>query len=642
MPRVVLDIETCGVLALPKVGAAAYFEHPLTQVTCACYAIDDGPIQRWCQGDPPPVFPVNATFAAHNYLFELHGWELALAPRYGWPQAPALEDWTCLMARALYHALPASLEALCEALNTTIKKDSAARDLMLRMARPRSHLPSGYTWWHETDPDKLIALLNYCEQDVAAERLLDTILAELPPRERYVFEVDGRINRKGLMLDTDLVHQMMALANHQLKRLDTRMRLLTDGAVRTTAQVAKLQAWLHEDQDCPVPDLRKHTVQEALDAVPEAPAMARSALLLRQEASRSSTKKLQAMVAGRSQDDRLRGLFQYGGAGRTLRWAGRRVQPQNFPRGTIKNPDAALNGISQDVAPEELSALFEDTAMGVLASCLRGCFIAAPAHRLVVADLAQIEARVVCWLAGQQDVLDVFAAGEDVYRYVARQQGSDDRQLGKTLVLACGFGMGPPKFQSTAKSYGIELDPFQAHRAVYGWRDANSAIVNFWHDISQAARDLARAGDGDSRTVGRILLRRTKQALRIRLPSGRDMIYHQIRVVLDEQGRDNLVFVGVDPKTKQWSPQRTYGGKLVENIVQAVARDVMTEAMLELDAAGVSLVGTVHDELLAEVPEVDADTTLQLMLDAMRRTPVWAAGLPVAAEGWTGTRYRKA
>lgn len=640
MPRVVLDIETCGVLALPKVGAAAYFEDPDTQVTCASYAIDDGPVQRWCQADPPPRFPADATFVAHNYLFEMHGWELALAPRYGWQPAPPLEAWSCLMARALYHALPASLEAICEALNLAIKKDITARDLMLRMARPRSTDP--LTWWHETDPEKLADLLTYCTRDTAAERLLDTVLPELSPRERWVFEVDGRMNRKGLLLDTDLVRHMTDLADRQLKRLDTAMHRLTDGVVRTTAQVSKLQAWLAHEQDCPVPDLRKFTVQEALAAVPQAPAMARSALLLRQEAARASTKKLQAMVAGRSGDGRLRGLFQYGGAGRTLRWAGRRVQPQNFPRGTIKNTEAALAGILHGADPEGLAAPFEDSVLGVLASCLRGCFIAAPDHRLVAADLAQIEARVVCWLAGQQDVLDVLASGEDVYRYVAGQQGSKDRQLGKVLVLACGFGMGPPKFQATALTYGVTLDLSQATRAVYGWRNGNAAIVEFWHAISQAARDLACAGDGDSRVVGRILLLRTKQALRIRLPSGRDMIYHQIRVTLDEQGRDNLVFMGVDPKTKRWSPQRTYGGKLVENIVQAVARDVMTDSMLILDEAGIPLVGTVHDELLAEVPEADAVATRDLMLEAMRRTPVWAPGLPTAAEGWIGVRYRKA
>jgi DNA polymerase len=639
--RVVLDVETASTVALPTVGAAAYFEHPETRVTCAAYAVDTGPVITWRPGWTPPVFPENAIFVAHNYLFELHCWDLMLAPKYHWLAAPRPDQWSCTMARALYHALPAGLEGVCDALHLVIKKDASARKLMLQMARPRTTEPLT-TWWHETDLSKLAELMSYCVQDVEAERLLDQVLPELSPFERQVFLVDGKINLRGLAVDEPLVRRMTQLATHEVALLDQDMRNITRSRVRSCAQVGMLQTWLAFDQNCHVPDLQKHSVAEALIAVPHAPPLARAALEVRQEAARASTKKLNAMTAGRSRDGRVRGLFQYGGAGRTLRWAGRRVQPQNFPRGTIKGVERALDLIQSGVGPEDLNMLFEDSALGVLASCLRGCFVASPGHRLVVGDLAQIEARVVCYLSGQQDVLDVFASGADTYTYTARQQGSDSRQFGKVLILACGFGMGPDRFQATAQTYGITLDPAQAFDAVHNWRENNDQIVHLWWDIGNAAARIARSQDGTSIQVRGIELRRSKRAMKIILPSGRALIYHHIGLQEnDRTGRSDLVFMGVDPKTKRWTKQRTYGGKLVENITQATARDVMAWDMVQLNAMGVPLVGTVHDELIAETPVPLAQATLDRMLTTMRTTPPWAPGLPLAAQGWVGARYRK-
>lgn len=641
MTRVVLDLETCSTLALPAVGAAAYFEHPETRVTCAAWAVDTGPVTSWCPGDAPPTFPPGATFVAHNYLFELNAWEKILTPIHGWPSPPGLDHWSCTMARGLYHALPASLDGLCAALRLAIRKDGDARKLMLQMARPRETEPV-VTWWHETDPRKLAELMNYCVQDVRAERLVDRVLPDLSPRERRVFQIDGAINLRGLRVDMPLVDRMATLAGDSVAYLDQEMRMLTGGMVKSTAQVGMLQTWLEFDQHCAVPDLRKHTVAEAIAAVPRAPPKARDALLVRQEAARASTRKLVAMRRALSRDSRLRGLFQYGGAGRTLRWAGRGVQPQNFPRGTIKRVAVAVDLIMAGASPEDLSLLFEDSVLGVIASCLRSCFVAAPGRALAVADLSQIEARIVCWLAGQDDVLSVFASGADPYTYTARQQGSSNRQFGKTLILACGFGMGGQRFQATAEGFGITLSLGQAIDAVRVWRDHNDNICQYWWDVGRAAAVIANGQDGLTLPVGRVVLSRSKRAMKITLPSGRDIIYHHVGLEPDEEGRLNLVFWGVDPKTKQWSKQRTYGGKLVENIVQATARDVMAETMIELDGAGVALVGTIHDEIIAEPLRHEARDTLDLMLGTMRRTPSWAAGLPLAAEGWTGARYRKA
>jgi DNA polymerase len=616
------------------VGAERYFEDPDTHVICVAWCIDRGPIEVWCPSEPTPSAILNftGTIVAHNWLFEFAAWEFL-----GWPQVP-IDRWDCTMARALYHGLPAGLDALGEALNLAIKKDAGARSLMLRMARPRA---PGPVWWHETDPAKLKALIDYCRQDVAVERLLDQVLPPLPPRERDVFQVDGRINRRGLRIDTVLVDRMDTLIGQEVHRLDAELSVVTDAQVRTTNQVAKLQDWLHRDQGVEVAKLDRDTVAEALHQVPNDRPLARRALQLRQEAARSSTKKLRAMTQGLSWDGRLRGLFQYGGAGRTLRWAGRRVQPQNFPRGTIKAPNAAIGLIDQGIHPEDLNLLFEDSPMGCIASCLRGCFVAEPGRVLVVGDLAQIEARVVAWLAGQRDVLDIFASGQDVYSYTAGRLGSSSRQLGKVLCLAAGFGMGWQRFQHTAQKYGLVLSEGAAREAVEGWRASNDQIVDFWFRLGDAVIRAIRDPREHPEAVGLVTVRRTKLAIRIVLPSGRELIYHQVAVEDDELGRPNPVFMGSHPITKQWAKVRTYGGKLVENVVQAVARDVLADAMVVLDRLGAELVATVHDELIEEADTAIGDQVLDRMLTAMRATPAWAPGLPVHAEGWIGVRYGK-
>jgi DNA polymerase len=323
-----------------------------------------------------------------------------------------------------------------------------------------------------------------------------------------------------------------------------------------------------------------------------------------------------------------------------MRWAGRRVQPQNFPRGTIKKAvPHATAAILGDATPDDLELLFSKSALEVVASCLRGIFVASRDCHLVVGDLAQIEARIIAWLAGQKDILDVFTSGEDVYTYTAGRLGSHDRQFGKVLVLACGFGMGPGRFQATAQTYGISLTLAQADNAVHGWRHANPHIVQFWYALGNAMADLISAKPGWEIKVGCLTLLRGQRGAAIELPSGRRMFYHDLK-----RGPDgDITFMGVDPKTKHWSLQRTYGGKLAENVTQAIARDVMCEALIEYarHRDGGTLVGTIHDEIISEEFAEQAPHALAVLLEIMRRPVAWAPGLPVDAEGWHGPRYQK-
>lgn len=271
----------------------------------------------------------------------------------------------------------------------------------------------------------------------------------------------------------------------------------------------------------------------------------------------------------------------------------------------------------------------------------------APPTELVSADFAQIEARVIAWLAGQQDILDVFASGKDVYVYTADKIGSTNRQLGKVCVLGLGFGMGFKKFIDAALVMGgITIDEDFARQTVKDWREANYKIVQFWYALDDAFRKAIQSAPGTRVAVGFVTIEKHEGYVAIRLPcTKRKLIYRNARLEDDEtafhDSKTSVVYDGVQQWSKRWGPVRTYGGKIAENITQAVARDVMAEAILKLDVLGVDLRLTVHDEIIALAEGAKAASTLALMLEVMRTPPSWASGLPTGAEGWHGRRYRK-
>jgi len=429
------------------------------------------------------------------------------------------------------------------------------------------------------------------------------------------------------------VDELTALATLAQQQQRERIVQLTNGQVRSLSQVAQLRAWL-ADQGCDMENLRRQTVQAKL---PETTGAVKIALQARLDASRSSTAKLGAITAAASYDGRVRGCFQYYGASRTGRWAGRRVQFQNLFRGSIKDVPGAIALVANGATPDDLDMLFEDSALGVIASCLRSTISAGPLHRLAIADFSQIEARVLAWLAGQEDALDVFRTGKDIYTETANAIGSKSRQLGKVLVLACGFGMGHERFRETALGYGLTLDPAEAAAAVTAWRGLNSRVVHMWWETHKALLRCLRRGPGAVDSFGKITFLYKGAALLARLPSGRHLVYRRPRIELNDNGYEEFVYKG--SLGGNWTWLRCWPGKIVENVTQAVARDVMAEAMLQL--RNLPLIATVHDELIAEVPRDDADQVLDRMLTVMRQTPSWAPGLPVDANGFVVSRYMK-
>jgi DNA polymerase len=631
----VLDLETTSTADLRKTGSHAYAEHPDTRVTVLCYAIDDSPVETWLSGSPPVDFTgaikAGATIVAHNYLFEHNIYFNKLVPA-GWPPIP-LSQWSCTMARSLVAGYPASLDLVGRAVGLSQQKDHSSRDLMLRFARPRSLAP--LAWWHETDPVRFKALQDYCAQDVLAERELDRKIPELSPRERRVFELDHAINQRGIGIDHHLVYELAALADIARGDLTQDIVRLTNGQVRSLGQVAQLRDWL-QFQGTEMPNLQRATVQAAL-ADQTLVGASRIALQARLDASRSSTAKLTAIASARSHDGRVRGTFQYYGASRTGRWAGRRLQPQNLFRGSIKDVPAALQVIRAGASPEDLEMLFEDSALGVVASCLRSTIVAGPRQRLAIADFSQIEARVLAWLAGQQDALAVFVRGQDIYTETANAIGSASRTLGKVLVLACGFGMGHERFRATALTYGLVLSEAEAADAVMAWREINHQIVDYWWQSHKALLRVTRYGPGATQSYGEVTFSHRPGAILARLPSGRHLVYRHPKIEINDRGYEEFTYMG--SLGGGWTRLRAWPGKIVENLTQAVARDVMVEAMLGLRE--LPLIATIHDELIAEVPEYAADHILDNMLTVMRKTPSWAPGLPVDAAGFVVRRYQK-
>lgn len=642
---------------LNRAGVYRYAEDPTTDVLCMAYAFDDEEPELWVPGDQIPDriarhVAGDGELRAWNAAFERIVWRTILGPGYGFP-VPRLEQWVCTAAEAAAMALPRSLAATASVLRVPQQKDDDGHRLMLQLSRPRSRNSGVITWWEKEDhPEKFRRLYEYCRQDVRTERAIAQRLRRLSDAERQIYLADQRMNDRGVLLDMRLVRAARAIAAEGVRRANTQLTKITDGGVTAVTQIGRLTAWLRGRDDAPaIPDLRKSTVRDFLSG--ELPDDVREILEVRAEAGKSSVAKLDAMEACVCKDGRARGLVLYHGAS-TGRWVGRLIQPQNFPRGTVDHPERFIERI---LAGEYDLIDVEAPALSVISSLLRGMFVASPGCRLIVGDYAQIEARVLAWIAEQDDLMEAFRAGAKVYERMAARiyrrpveeiaKGSVERQIGKMTVLGCGYQMGWTTFRDqTREQTGIALTDEEAQTAVSAYREMNDRIVQFWYDINRAAiRAVARPGEVTAvGRNGKIRYVVRGQFLWCILPSGRPLAY--ARPCLEQkvprwggEPRKMLRYTGVNSYTRKWGPQYAYGGLLTENVVQAMARDLLADAMLRLEKAGYPPVLSVHDELGADVPENHG--SVEEFAEIMRTTPAWAAGCPVEVEAWEGSRYRK-
>ncbi len=652
-----LDFETTSSADLKEVGAYRYWRDPTTEITCLCWATSDGEHDEWRPDDTVlyrQALTPDVIFEAHNAAFEIEGWRQHMVGLYGLPDVPN-HRWRCTMAAAAQRAIPLKLEHGLAWLDVGMGKDKEGSRLAVAMSKPKRGQ-------YDRSAETIARVTAYCHSDVRNEQALAAVVGPLPDAEQTVWLMDLEINQRGVRLDVPFVRAAQTLVRRTLEPMIAEFGRITGGLEIT--QTARILAWAKE-QGAALPNLQKATLQAAiggllfedaeegdddevlLDPI-EIPEHVKHALRLRSVGGSASVKKYDAMLASVCEDGRARGLLQYHAAS-TGRWGGRLWQPQNLPRPVVKMDPEALVAAVMTEDPEHVRQ-FGDPIEVALSGC-RQAIVAAPGKALVVGDFASIEARVVLALAGQHDKCDLLASGADVYSDVAsliferpidRKQEPVEGQIGKNTVLGCGFQMGWRKFQAR---YAADRDDDFCRKVIDTYRrEWAPQVPALWADLETAAltavweKRPVTAACGVTYTPGRWWLRAV-------LPSGRSLWYFNAQA-----GFTTLPWAP-EERVRAWSYQaqklgqkRTiwaYGGLLTENVVQALARDLLVDAMQQTQAHGWPIVLTVHDEIIAEVPEAQADA--ETLRQIMSSPPAWARAIkvPVAAECWTGTRYHK-
>ena len=637
--KLFLDFETRSGLDLKKAGSWKYARHPSTQILCLAYSFGNGEagvLSREEIAGGKTLILNGSVLVAHNVHFEYAIYHNILHKRFGWPIMSHPGLWDCTLARAAMCNLPLSLDKCGEALGVASKKDLHGKALMLKLCKPGA----------EETPELLKKLQDYCVQDVRAEMELDSRLPPLSLSERAVWEMDLIINGRGVQMDVKLAEKAACLAEKLTGDLNAKLNVLTGGSVSSASRVAEIKRYLgaHSIQTA---SLDKNSVTTMLEN-PEIPSHIKNVLAIRRQVGKTSTAKYAAVInVADLEDERARGLLQYHAAG-TGRWGGRLIQPQNFPRGS--NQEAQNKTISAIMADDKDVAVTLDDLSGAL----RGTIVASPGKRLVVADYSSIEARVILWLAGDEYALDKYRRGVNLYVDMAKfiygrlditKEGNPkEYAVAKAIVLGAGFGLGAERFRAQCLLAGVEISEADAVRSIRAYRDKYRSVVNMWYSVEKAAISAVKNPGsvhlccGGKAAFG---ISKNGEYLCCRLPSGRHLrYYHPSTKLIDsirgEKEEIHYWCAGISGALEEF---KTYGGSLVENIPQAAARDIMANGMLRAESNGYPVVLTIHDELVTEVE--DGTGSVEELIRLMCTLPEWAGGLPIAAEGWEGKRYRK-
>lgn len=664
-----IDLETYSDVDIKKCGLYKYAESSEFKILLLAYSYDGAPVRvldfaTGCNhgGDGMPQWLYQALKSpdvvkhAYNAAFEWY----CLTRWFRWTNPTAVEmlpQWRCSMLHAMYAGYPGQLGAAGAALGLPEDKQKLAigQSLIRYFCKPckptkanggrRRNLP-------HHDPAKWELFKQYNAQDVVTEMEVDRKLARFPvPADiQRQWVLDQIINLRGVAVDLELANGAIELGERNRDELLEEARRFS--GLDNPNSVAQLKAWLEVETGEELESLNKETVSDLLGKDLPSDAVTRM-LEIRRELGKASIKKYNAVEACMCADGRVRGLLQFYGASRTGREAGRLVQVQNLPHDTVPDMAAARELVRR----RNLSGvrMVYGSVTATLSALIRTTFIAAPGMKFVDADFSAIEARVLAWLAGERWVLDVFRTHGRIYEATAAQmfgvplerikKGNPEyayRAKGKVATLALGYQGGPGALiQMGALRSGLTED--ELPDIVTRWRNSNPAIVYYWYAVEEAAK--AAVLSGASTDVGCVRIARERDIendldfLTIRLPSGRKLYYASPHMGVNRFNRSSLCYWGQNQSTKKWQPLETYGGKLVENITQAVARDCLFYAMENLEVAGFRIVFDVHDEIVAEMPEDRAD--LDAVVKIMSQPPPWAADLPLSADGWVDGYFKK-
>ena len=652
MPTLSIDLETYSSNDI-KSGVYKYVDADDFEILLLGYAFDDDPVRvvdLTKEEMPAPIvqalFNSSITKTAFNANFEMTCF------RKLFPEMP-YDQWECTSVLALYNSLPVSLAEVAKALHMDEdkQKDIRGKALINYFSKPckPTKANGGRTRNRPSDaPDKWATYIEYNRQDVVVERAIRKKLLELkPPEEEHRYWLlDRWINDNGARINKTLVRNAI--------QMDADFRaIMAEKAQRLTGlsnpnSVSQLKAWLEDKIQRPIASLDKKAIAEMLGDS-SLPSIAHEVLVTRQQLGKTSVKKYQAMANALTRDGRIHGMFQFYGAMRTGRWAGRIVQLHNLPQNHMElaELDAARSMVMK--GDMEALSLCYHSVPDVLSQLIRTAIEAEPGHRFIVADYSAIEARVIAWLAGETWEQKAFAEGKDIYCATASamfhvpvvKHGVNGhlRQKGKIATLACGYGGGVGALKAMgADKMGLSDEELQG--IVTHWRKASPNIVRFWWDVDAAARRaIEKPGRPITIKQGGFQFLVKKGALFVRLRSGRHLVYIRPRIGKNRFGGDSILYAGMEQGTRKWGTLETYGGKLVENLVQATARDCLAAAMYRLKQAGYKILMHVHDEIIMEMPE--GKGSLKEAIQFMCISEPWEKGLIKNADGFEHHYYMK-
>lgn len=648
MRTLAIDIETYSPVDLLKSGVYPYSQHPEFEILLFAYAFDSDPVTviDIASGEALPeevleaLEDENVLKTAFNAAFERN-----CIDEFFNLWIPT-EQWECTMVKASMLGLPLSLSAVAGVLRLEDQKMIAGKALIRYFSLPcKPTKANGMRTRNlpQHEPAKWELFKKYCAKDVVVERSIRTKIKffEIPEFEKRLYVLDQDINDRGVMLDRSFIQNAISIDALSRERLTAEAIRLT--GLNNPNSAAQLKVWIGQETGEEVKSLSKETIPALLEN--SSCEILTKVLQIRQEMAKTSVKKYEAMSNAICEDGRAHGLLQFYGANRTGRWAGRLVQVQNLPQNHLYDLDLARQLVSENDI-EMLEMLFGNVP-DTLSQLIRTAFVAKPGYTFLVADFSAIEARVIAWLAGEKWRLDVFNTHGKIYEASASQmfrvpiesvtKGSPLRQKGKISELALGYQGGVGAL-TTMGALKMGLEEKELQGLVDAWRNANPAIVRLWAEVGRAALEAV-----EEKTLvpfkHDIKFECRNNLLYIQLPSGRKLAYMRPTISGNKFGSNALKYEGMNQTTKQWCVQDTYGGKLVENIVQAVARDLLAEAMVNVEKAGYRIVMHVHDEIIIECEKDKAD--LEEVCRIMGQPVKWAKGLPLRADGYETEYYKK-
>lgn len=652
-------------------GVNAYSDADDAELMIISYARDDDPVTvlDLTAGDRVGDF-YDAVRDAEFIVFHNSGFDRTILRKLGQLDIPP-EKIHDTLVNALAHGLPGGLDKLCGIFNVKSDqaKDKRGKELIQMFCKPQPKNQKLRRKTRDTHPVEWQQFLDYAGSDILAMRAIYRAMPRWSffdcPQEHALWCLDQRVNDRGFGVDRELAEAALRASDDEKARLKDRTQELTDGEVESTTKRDQLLAHVLKLYGVDLSNLQGGTLERWIED-PDLPEPLRELLRIRLSASQASVSKFKKMLQVISPDSRMRGGLQFSGAARTARWSGRLFQPQNLPRPNMEADDIellidAVKAGCEDLVETRDSRGNPIPVMKALSNAVRGLIVPTPGRKLIAADLSNIEGRVLAWLANEDWKLQAFRDFDTILGYDAKgkeirkgpdlysvtysksfnvpldQVTKDQRQLGKVAELACGYQGAVGAFGTMAKLYGIDLPEKEVLHVVGAWRDANENIRSLWKDLEAAARE-AILNPGVTIHCRKVSFTRYKAWLKIRLPSGRFLSYASPSV--DAEGK--ISYWGLNSYTRRWEKIYTYGGKIAENIAQAVARDVMAANMPGIELAGYEIVLTVHDEIITEAPDTD-EFSAEALSKMLATHPDWegVADLPLAAAGFEGYRYRK-